>query len=73
MYVTEVFPTNLRDLAQSFIQMFSFFLGSWSPILVGILNHYFCYCALGLTNIIIMILAILLPVDTLLRPLDEDI
>ena len=73
MYVTEVFPTNLRDLAQSFIQMFSFFLGSWSPILVGILNHYFCYCALGFTNIIIMILAILLPIDTLLRPLDEDI
>jgi fucose permease len=72
MYVTEIFPTNLRDLAQSFIQMFSFFLGSWSPFLVGILNHYFCYCALGITNIVIMFLAILLPVDTLLRPLDED-
>ena len=72
MYVTEIFPTNLRDLAQSFIQMFSFFLGSWSPFLVGILNYYFCFYFLGFTNIILMILSFLLPIETLLRPLDEE-
>jgi hypothetical protein len=73
MYVTEVFPTNLRDFAQSFIQTFSFLLGSWSPFLVGALTHTFNYLFLGISNIIIMLLAFLLPVDTFLRPLDEDL
>ncbi len=73
MYVTEVFPTNLRDFAQSFIQTFSFLLGSWSPFLVGALTHTLNYLILGISNIIIMLLAFLLPVDTFLRPLDEDL
>ena len=73
MYVTEVFPTNLRDLAQSFIQMFSFLLGSFSPLLVGAFNHNFNYVFLGFSNLVIVFLAFYLPVDTFLRPLDEDL
>ena len=73
IYVTEVFPTNLRDIAQSFIQCFSFVLGSWSPLVVNAIQYKVSYVVLGVTNVVCVVLGVILPVDTLLRPLDEDI
>ena len=73
IYVTEVFPTNLRDIAQSFIQCFSFVLGSWSPLIVSALPYKASYVVFGVTNVLCVGLGMLLPVDTLLRPLDEDL
>ena len=76
VYVSEVFPTNIRDQAQSFIQFWSFLLGSWSPFFIDYVsiidilsnNLYF-----GGTCILCGIIAIILPLDTLNRPLDDDL
>ena len=73
IYVTEVFPTNLRDQAQSFIQCFSFLLGSWSPYVVDAFTFKSSYIFFGVTNLVCIIVTFILPVDTLLRPLDEDL
>lgn len=73
IYVTEVFPTKLRDQAQSFIQCFSFILGSWSPFVVDYFSYYISYIILGVTNIVCILFTIFLPVETIFRPLDEDI
>lgn len=73
IYVTEVFPTNLRDQAQSFIQCFSFLLGSWSPFVVDAFQFHNSYIFFGITNLICVCVTFILPVDTLLRPLDEDL
>jgi len=73
IYVTEVFPTNLRDQAQSFIQFFSFLIGSWSPFLIDYLpDYFFSYLFLGITNIICAGIAHILPIETKKRALDED-
>ena len=76
VYVSEVFPTNIRDQAQSFIQFWSFLLGSWSPFFIDYVsiidilsnNLYF-----GGTCILCGMIAIILPLDTLNRPLDDDL
>jgi MFS family permease len=74
IYVTEVFPTNLRDQAQSFIQFFSFLLGSWSPYLIDYLPDYLVsYFVLGLTNVVCAGIAHVLPIETKKRALDEDL
>lgn len=73
IYVTEVFPTKLRDQAQSFIQFFSFILGSWSPFVVDYFSYYISYIILGVTNIVCIGFTLYLPVETILRPLDEDV
>jgi len=73
LFVMEIFPTNLRDIAQSFIQCASFFLGSLSPLVIGFLNHYVSYFLLGVSNIIIMMVSGMFPVDTYMRHLDSDI
>lgn len=73
IYVTEAFPTNLRDQAQSFIQFFSFLLGSWSPYLIHYLpNILDSYMILGITCIICAGFAHVLPIETKKRALDED-
>ena len=73
IYISEIFPTNLRDNAQSFIQCFSFFLGSWSPFVIDYFSFNFSYGFFGVSNIIIVIIGFMLPIETHMRPLDEDI
>jgi hypothetical protein len=73
LYVMEIFPTNLRDIAQSFIQCAAFFIGSLSPFFIGIFNHYVSYFLLGVSNIVIMMVSGMFPVDTYMRHLDSDI
>jgi MFS family permease len=76
VYVSEVFPTNIRDIAQSFIQFLSFLLGSWSPYFIDYIaetniltnNLYF-----GASCLICALIAVILPLDTLNRPLDDDL
>jgi MFS family permease len=73
IYISEIFPTNLRDNAQSFIQCFSFFLGSWSPYVVDAFPYKYSYGFFGFSNIIIVVIALMFPIETHMRPLDEDI
>jgi fucose permease len=74
IYVTEAFPTNLRDQAQSFVQFFYFLLGSWSPFLIDYIPNYLnSYFILGLSCVICAGLTYLLPIETKQRPLDEDL
>jgi hypothetical protein len=76
IYVTEVFPTKLRDQAQSFIQCFSFLLGSWSPVLIEHYPQQFImhnYLFLGISCFMSLIFIYFLPIETNQRALDEDI
>jgi SP family arabinose:H+ symporter-like MFS transporter len=76
IYVTEAFPTNIRDHAQSFIQFFSFLLGSWSPYLIDYFPHeeiLINFILLGVTCFICALIAFFLRIETKQRPLDEDI
>jgi MFS family permease len=76
IYVTEVFPTNLRDHAQSFIQFFAFFIGSWSPLLIDWVASYdllYNYIYFSISCIVCGVISTFLPIDTYERPLDEDV
>jgi hypothetical protein len=76
IYVTEVFPTNLRDQAQSLIQFCSFLLGAWSPYVIDYfakINILFNFLILGATCFICAFIAFYLPIETLSRPLDQDL
>jgi sugar phosphate permease len=76
IYVSEVFPTNIRDQAQSFIQFLSFIFGSWSPYFIDYigqtnLNNNNLY--LAASCLLCIVLSVILPLDTLNRPLDDDL
>jgi len=76
IYVSEVFPTNIRDQAQSFIQFLSFIFGSWSPYFIdyiGKSNLVNNNLYLGASCLLCILLSVILPLDTLNRPLDDDL
>jgi MFS family permease len=75
IYVSEVFPTKIRDHAQGFIQFFSFILGSWSPYMINYVkadNLMTNFLILGFTCLLCGIIAFCLRVETQSRPLDDD-
>lgn len=76
IYITEAFPTNLRDQAQSLIQFCSFLLGSWTPFIIDQLHSsqiMINFIILGITCILCSFITCLLPLETKSRPLDEEI
>jgi MFS family permease len=75
IYVSEAFPTRIRDQAQSLISCISFCIGSFIPMFIdnvsqGHVLHHFYY--LGISCAICSILSAFLPFDTMNRPLDQD-
>jgi len=83
IYITEAFPTNLRDHAQSLIQFFAFLFGSWSPYIVDFFSRFNNYnnsssilinfLVFGLSCFLCALVGFLLPIETFHRPLDEDV
>ena len=75
IYVSEAFPTKLRDQSQSFIQFLTFAIGSFSPIFIdnvskgGAIYHYNYF---GISCLVCSVLAFFLPFDTFNRPLDFE-
>jgi MFS transporter, putative metabolite:H+ symporter len=74
IYVSEVYPTYLRDHAQSFIQSIVFLSGSFVPYLIEILagkdSIMYNYIWLGASCVIGSIFSFLLPIETYQMPLD---
>jgi MFS family permease len=75
IYVSESFPTKLRDQSQSFIQFLTFLIGSFSPMLIDNVNkgqaiNHFIY--FGISCFVCAVFAIFLPFDTIGRPLDDE-
>lgn len=76
IYVSEVFPTKIRDHAQSFIQFISFIIGSWSPYMINFVKGYNLmtnFLILGITCLLCGFLAFCLRIETQSRALDDDL
>jgi len=75
VYISEVFPTRLRDYAQSFTLFFSYLISSFIPLMAknvenNVMNIYIMF---GVLSLLSMFCSFFLKVDTYDRPLDEDI
>jgi len=72
IYVSEIYPTNLRDQAQSLIQSFSFFIGSFAPFMI---DYFYSnsFILLAITCLICIVVTIFVGEETNMRPLDMEI
>ncbi len=76
IYIAEVFPTRLRDYAQSFIFFFSFLTSSFIPYFIynieqgsNVINRYIIF---GVLSICGMFFSFFIKIETYNRPLDQD-
>jgi MFS family permease len=71
IYISEIYPTNLRDQAQSLIQFISFIFGSFSPYIVNS-SYTWSINFLAITCFICIFITLIVGEETNMRPLDKD-
>jgi len=71
IYVSEIYPTNLRDQAQSLIQCISYLIGSFSPFIIDYFFNW-SFILLGITCFFCILVTIFVGEETNMRPLDAE-
>lgn len=71
IYVSEIYPTNLRDQAQSLIQCISFLIGAFAPFII---DYFYAssFILLGVTCLVCLIVIVFVGEETHKRPLDYE-
>lgn len=72
IYVSEIYPTNLRDQAQSFIQCIAFLIGAFAPFMIDFF-YAWAFILLGISCLVCIVVAVFVGEETNMRPLDVEL